>query len=116
MHEFQELNCSRCDKPEVAVNLDSCMICDAFNNACNECLTAHRQSHSTADVEAFRREMMDEPTLTTRERINLEMKQQIRQLAETLCKFIDDQEALINKHENQERLLAQEVDRRMTVQ
>lgn len=55
--------------------------------------------------------MMEEPDLTPRERINLELKAQIRTLADTLCKVIDDQESLIRKYENQSRVLAEEVDR-----
>lgn len=112
MHEFEESFCSYCETPKLAVNLDGCLICETFTSACSDCMTAHRETHTEAEVETFRRELLDEPELTPRERINLEIKAQIRQQAETLCKLIDDQEGLVKKYENQCRILADELDRR----
>jgi hypothetical protein len=114
MHEFEEKQCTYCGSPEHGINLDGCLICETFQGACPECIGRHREKHSKAEMETFKREMMDEPPLTIRERINLELKEQIRHHAETLCKLIDDQELLIKQHESQCRLLAEELDRRIT--
>ena len=111
MHEFEESFCSYCETPKLAVNLDGCLICETFTSACSECMTAHRKTHTEAEVESFRREMLDEPDLTPRERINLEIKAQIRQHAETLCQLIDDQESLVKRYEHQCGVLSEEIDR-----
>lgn len=111
MHEFKEAACGYCDTPALAVNLDRCLICETFQDACAECLSRHKALHSDADVEDFRREMMDEPRMTERERLNFEMKKRLRVHTENLCKMIDDHEALIKHYEKQNRILAEEVDR-----
>lgn len=110
--DFEEGACEHCGKPTLIVNLTECLMDDGFERACGDCLNAHRAKHTAVEIETFRREMMDEPPLTIRERINLELKEQIHTLAETLCKVVDDREALIQKYENQCRVLAEEVDRR----
>lgn len=110
--EFEETDCPYCAEIFLVVNLDSCLICGQVERACASCLEKHRATHSEGEVEAFRREMLDDPQITTRERINLELKEQIRRQADTLCKLIDDQEGLVKKYENQCRVLAEELDRR----
>lgn len=111
MQELQEVACGFCQSPTPAISLDRCLICETFQDACAECLARHKAMHSNADVEDFRREMMDEPLMTERERLNFEMKQQLRAHTENLCQMIDDREELIKRYENQCRILAEEVDR-----
>ena len=112
MHEFDEQQCAYCESPQMAINLDRCLICETFQGACGDCIEKHRATHGPADIEAFRREMMDEPELTIRERVNLEMKEQIRRQAESLCDLVDRYEARLKQQENQCRALAEELDRR----
>lgn len=109
--ELVETDCPYCAELFIAVNLQACFMCNRVERACAECLKKHEATHTSAEVEAFKREMFDDPPLTTRERINLELKQQIRSLAETVCKVIDDQEEIAKKYEAQCRVLAAEVDR-----
>lgn len=118
MYEFDDTDllasrtCKHCGTAEVEANMGGCFVCD-FQDACSECQTKHREKvHTAADIEAFRRQMFEAPPLTARERINLELKDQIRRQAETLCRLIDDQEGMVKKYENQCRVLAEELDRR----
>lgn len=56
-----------------------------------------------------------EETLTQRELLNEELKQHIRAHAETICNLIDNQERLLKAKEDQLHAMAQELDRRMTI-
>lgn len=107
----QEQPCSQCKEPRVNANLDSCWICD-FKDACHDCLRAHRLKHSEEEVESLRLEV---EAFTPREEFHEELKQQIRAQAETLCSLIDNTEKLLKSKEKQIAELAQELDRRMTV-
>lgn len=109
--DFAETDCPYCGELFPAVNLDSCFLCGNVERACQACLAKHKETHTEAEIEAFRQDLEGEDYLTPRERINEELKEQIRTLAETLCKVIDDQESLIKKHERQSKILASEVDR-----
>jgi len=115
MHEFQDdfekTDCPYCAELFFAVSLEPCLICDKVERACQSCLTKHRATHTQAEIQSFKHEMLDERQLTPRERINQELKQQILMQARTLCKLIDDQESLVKKYERQCTVLAQEVDR-----
>lgn len=116
MHEFEEAACAYCESPTSAINLDGCLICETFQSACAECMAEHRKSHSAVEIEDFRREMFEEQPLTEREKVNLMLKSQIRNQAESICKLIDAQEGLLKNYEHQCKVLAAEVDRLRPVQ
>lgn len=48
--------------------------------------------------------------MTIREEANEQVKQQIRTLAETLCKMIDDWEFLLKRQEQTTMQLAEQID------
>jgi hypothetical protein len=111
--ELIETDCPYCGLLFIAANLQPCFMCDRVQRACAECLKKHEEStHSSAQVEAFWREMMEDRPQTLREQHAHELKQQLRAHTETLCKLIDDQEMLLKRYERQCRVLAEELDRR----
>lgn len=114
MHEFEEVNCAFCDAPSLAVNLDGCLICETFNGACAACISRHQDAHKKMD--RFKREIADEPEMTIRERINKDLKAQLRKHTETICGLLDERERLIKSYEKQCNALANEVDRLRSIQ
>jgi hypothetical protein len=86
MEEFVETDCAQCGELTIDVNLESCFICNRFERACAACLIKHNATHTAGEIEAFRREMLDEQPLTARERINMELKNTVRKQAEILCR------------------------------
>lgn len=111
MEEFAETDCAQCGDLTLEINLDSCLICNRFERACGGCMEKHRATHSEGEFEAFKREMLEEPPLTPREKLNLDLKNTVRKQADILCRLIDDQEWLVKRYENQCRVLAEELDR-----
>jgi hypothetical protein len=112
MMEIVETDCPYCGDLFLEINLSSCVICCKFERACAACMEKHSATHSAVEVEAFRREMLGEPPMSERERVNLGLKDQVRRQAETICQLIDNYESLVQKYEHQCRILAEEIDRR----
>lgn len=52
--DLAEVCCGCCLGLTVKANLSDCLICDEVSNACPDCITAHRETHTEEEVREAR--------------------------------------------------------------